>query len=149
MLNRARYDTPCDHEMTLHSPNLTPAINELGGVRDSDSCASPASNQVLLKRRRRRRLDLKSLDGTLRESGRLYRELAEGRISMAECEVRSRALKRHAEILGSVRQAQQLEDLQRKLAELQGGSSVPPLLQHATRVTPEWLRDDPTEERSL
>lgn len=138
MLNPTLIETLNLRAMAPETSNAAPTINELDRVRDSDSCASPASNQVLLKRRRRRRLDLKSLDGTLRESGRLYRELAEGRISMAECEVRSRALKRHAEILGSVKQAQQLEDLQQKLSELQG-AAVRPMIE---RSTPEWARED-------
>ena len=118
-------------------------------MRDSESSSAPASTQLFLKRertsvpgemrKRRRRLDLKTLDGTLRESGRLYRELAEGRISMAECEVRSRALKRHAEILGTVREAQQLEQLQEQIAALQNRPTTPPLLEQRT---PEWMRDE-------
>ncbi len=80
---------------------------------------------------RRRRLDLKTLHGTLRESARVYRELAEGRITLGEADVRSRVLRRHSEILSSVEQREQLEDIRQQLARLQGGE--PALLPGADR----------------
>jgi hypothetical protein len=53
----------------------------------------------LLQRRRRRRLDLHSVAGLLRESAKVYRLLADEEITMAAAEVRSRVLKRHGEML--------------------------------------------------
>lgn len=44
-------------------------------------------------------MDLKTLDGTIRESIRVYRELAEGRIPVLEAEARGRQLARHAMML--------------------------------------------------
>jgi hypothetical protein len=77
-----------------------------------------APNGEWLPRARRRRLDLRSLDGTLRESARIYREAAEGRISLASAEVRSRILRRHGELLAAREQQQQLADIQAQLKAL-------------------------------
>jgi hypothetical protein len=54
----------------------------------------------LLTRRRRRRLDLRTLHGVARESAKIYRALSQGEILPAQAEVRSRVLRRHSEILG-------------------------------------------------
>ena len=60
--------------------------------------------------------DLRTLHGTLRESARVYRQLAQGEISMAEAEVRSRVLRRHGEILSALEQQAQLSAIQEQLA---------------------------------
>lgn len=89
--------------MTRTTSKASASINGLDPGQDSGS--------VYLKRARRRRLDLKTLHGTLRESARVYRELAEKRITLAEAEVRSRVLKRHGEILAAVEERQQRQEL--------------------------------------
>ena len=73
----------------------------------------------LLQRKRRRRLDLRSVNGTLREHARVYRELAEKRIGVLEAETRSRVLRRHSEVLHAVEQAQRMESLAAQLEQLE------------------------------
>jgi hypothetical protein len=83
--------------------------------------------QVFLKgedRKRRRRLDLKTLHGTSRESARVYRELAEGRITLEHAEVRSRVLGRHRDILAALKQSEQLAAIQEQLRALRGDPSA-------------------------
>ena len=62
----------------------------------------------------------------MRESARVYRELAEGRISLAVAEVRSRVLTRHSQILSSVEQREQLAALQAAVDKIQ--STTPALI---------------------
>ena len=71
---------------------------------------------------RKRRLDLSTLRGTLRESGRVYRDFINGTITMEAAEVRSRVLGRHKEILSSMEQQRQLAELLAQLKALQGGA---------------------------
>jgi hypothetical protein len=95
--------------------------NSVKGVECGHELGNDAPHtreSVFIKRRRRRRLDLKTLNGTLRESARVYRELAEGRISMAEAEVRSRVLRRHGEIMSDIEQRELLVSLNDQLAQL-------------------------------
>ncbi len=71
---------------------------------------------------RRRRVDLSTLRGTLRESGRVYRDFVNGVITMEAAEVRSRVLGRHKEILSSMEQQRQLAELLNQLKALHGGA---------------------------
>ena len=106
----------------MNPPNAQAArpINGVNSMEDSPGArASPAEGEYL-RRRRRRKLDLRTLHGTLRESARVYREIAEGRISLAEGEVRSRTLRRHSEILATLEQRDQIAAIQAQLAALQG-----------------------------
>ncbi len=88
--------------------------------------AEPATprQEVLLKRRNKRRVDLRSLPGVLRESARNYKDLIEGTISLETAEVRSRAIARHHEILNTVRQEVYVADLTAELKNLRGGLVV-------------------------
>jgi hypothetical protein len=100
-------------------------VNRINGVhsrQDAKGAVAPTHGQEYLKRARRRRLDLKTLHGTLRESARVYRELAEAKITLLEAETRSRVLRRHSEILTALEQRDQIEALQRQLEALQGRS---------------------------
>ena len=122
--------------MTHKTVIAAPPLNDLGSGQDLESSGTQTREGVLLKRRRRRRLDLRTLPGALRESARVYRELAEGRISMAEAEVRSRVLRRHSEILSSVELGERAAAMDRRLEEIlqlqqrsgRGGSVVDLLL---------------------
>jgi hypothetical protein len=71
------------------------SINEL----EASQVSRATLQGQLLQRRRRRRLDLHSVAGLLRESAKVYRLLADEEITMAAAEVRSRVLKRHGEML--------------------------------------------------
>jgi hypothetical protein len=82
---------------------------------------------------------LKTLHGTLRESARVYRELAEGRIDLVTAETRSRVLSRHSQILTALEQRDQIEQLQRQLEALQTQRSTSPAIEYqqdAEPVTP-------------
>jgi hypothetical protein len=108
-----------------HTKRRTAKPNKgLENRREANGPTTGAIEGEFLKRRRRRRLDLKSSDGALRESGRVYREFVEGRITAGEAEIRSRILRRHAEHLTSVEQRTLLIDLNRKLEELRGASAL-------------------------
>src|ERR1700722_631830 len=91
----------------------TRSLNDLDSRQDS-----PLAGQ-LLERRRRRRIDLKSLDGILRESAAIYKKLDAGKLSFAETEVRGRQLRRHQEILSAVEERRLIAELQEKLHSLQ------------------------------
>lgn len=102
------------------------AANRINGVEigEGEKTASPhAQESVFLKRSKRRRLDLRTLHGTAREHGKVYRALAEGTISPLEAEGRSRVLGRHREILTSLEQMQQLQAIQEQLRALRGDPS--------------------------
>ena len=109
--------------MTQANRNTAQAFKDMEGGTQAQTAQPSTREGELLKRKRRRRLDLKTLHGTLRESARVYREFAEGRITAGEAEVRSRVLRRHGEILGAVEQQRMIEDLQQKLDAIQSGSA--------------------------
>lgn len=111
--------------MTEGKEKTAKRVNSLESGADQESPISHKTESVFLKRSRRRRLDLRTLDGTLRESGRIYRDLAEGRISQVDAEVRSRVLGRHREILNAMTQAAQLKALQEQLAQIQNPPGLP------------------------
>jgi hypothetical protein len=102
-------------------PTAQPAkpINGMKSGQDSPEAAAVPLEGEYVQRQRRRRLDLRTLHGTLRESARVYRELAEGRISLSESEVRSRVLTRHSQILSSLEQREQLAQLQAAIERIQ------------------------------
>ncbi len=99
-------------------------INGLKSNGDSNGAPTSTHGGEYIKRARRRRLDLKTLHGTLRESARVYRELAEGRITMLEAETRSRVLRRHSEILTALEQRDQVAEIQRQLEALRSPNGL-------------------------
>jgi hypothetical protein len=101
--------------------------NRINGMRSGQDAKAPptsAHGGEYIKRAQRRRLDLKTLHGTLRESARVYRELAQGEISMVEAETRSRVLRRHSEILSALEQRDQVAEIQRQLEALKAPGSL-------------------------
>lgn len=104
--------------METQTQETANGVNGLENGSDTLGSQTRAPEAVFLKRRRRRRLDLRTLAGTLRESARVYRDIAEGKITLGEGEVRSRVLGRHKDILSSIEQVQQLKDLNQKLEAL-------------------------------
>jgi hypothetical protein len=80
--------------------------------------------EVLLKRRRRRVVDLKSLPGVLRESARIYRDLVDRTITLETGEVLSRAIARHHEILKTLKQESQILELMQQLREVRGAPLI-------------------------
>jgi hypothetical protein len=96
---------------------------------DANSENKPVEGEVLPKKRgrppkahaaavadrpTRRRMNLKTLDGTIRESIRVYRELANGKVSVLEAEARGRQLARHATMLKEREEREMIVDLQRQ-----------------------------------
>ena len=119
--------------MTRVNMEAGPSINDMESAQTARSAPPAPREGEFMKRKRRRRLDLKTQHGTARESARVYRELAEGRITPATAEVRSRVLRRHGEILSSLEQQAAIEALQTQLARLEAGSGAAqelPLLDH-------------------
>jgi hypothetical protein len=107
--------------MTRKTSTKAKPINGVGSGEDGETIVTRTRQTYFPKgedRKRRRRLDLKTLHGTMRESARVYRELAEGRISLEHAEVRSRVLGRHREILSSLEQTRQLAAIQEQLQAL-------------------------------
>jgi hypothetical protein len=99
----------------------------INGMESGQDSAAPAARRLegqFLERRRRRRLDLKTIDGTLRESARLYRAMAQGELSLAAGDVMSRVLGRHGELLSALEQQELLMELNQKLEALRGGSAL-------------------------
>jgi hypothetical protein len=125
-------------ETAMENSDLAKPIKDVESGKDGKTLRTPEHDQnspvigealprqrkqVFLKgedRKRRRRLDLKTLHGTARESARVYRELAEGRITLEHAEVRSRVLGRHRDILAALKQSEQLEAIQAQLRALRG-----------------------------
>jgi hypothetical protein len=83
--------------------------------------------EVILARRSRRKCDLTTLDGVLRESGRIFKDLADKRIPIEEADALGRAILRHHAILAS---AEQQKVLIEQLAELRAiRSATSPVLE--------------------
>jgi hypothetical protein len=114
------------HKSARTNKRTSKAIKNMEIGNETEAAAPRTLEGEFLKRRRRRRLKLDSLAGTARESARVYRELAEQRISAGEAEVRSRVLRRHHEILGTLAQEQYLQTLHAKLDSIiaQGGGAL-------------------------
>jgi hypothetical protein len=89
-------------------------------AEQSPDAAPKPHQELLLKRRNKRRVDLRSLPGVLRESARNYKDLIEGVISLEVAEVRSRAIARHHEILNAVRQEAYVANLAAEVKALRG-----------------------------
>lgn len=113
------------HETAQDNSSGSSVDRGLAGGRNSRE----AQEGEYVARARRRRLDLRSLAGTAREHGRVYRMLAEGSITELQAETRSRVLRRHSDILTTIEQKQQVADIQAALADLQ--SQHTPQLTHA------------------
>jgi hypothetical protein len=81
--------------MTDIAENLNPVEG------DPDLADDPLSSLEgqLLARRDRRRMDLMSFDGLLREHGRIYRQFKAGRVGLKRFDAASRALRRQGELL--------------------------------------------------
>lgn len=120
-------------------------INELenGPVLEGTVMPRKGSPSPLDQRKKRRRLDLRTVDGTVRESIRVYRELAQGEISLGEAEVRGRQLRRHLDLLVASEQAAQLSRIEESLRQLQGGRIQPALPAPSQPAElPAWARED-------
>ena len=91
--------------------------------QDAENAPTPAHGGEFIQRARRRRLDLKTLHGTAREHSRVYRELAESKISLIEAETKSRVLRRHSEILTALETRDQVDSISRQLEALQHRSA--------------------------
>jgi len=114
--------------MTRAKEKAAKPVKGLESGQESDAPTTRKLEGQFLERRRRRRLDLKTVHGTLRESARLYRAMAQGELSLAAADVMSRVLGRHGELLSALEQQTQLAEIQQQLAALNGEQpSIPRL----------------------
>ncbi len=104
--------------MTQPNGHGTEGVNELERQMVGEPTV-PARSGRFLPRYRRRRVDLMSLDGVLRESRRNYLEWRTGRIDAESYLVAVRGISSHKDILAAVEQAGQIRELQDQLAKLQ------------------------------
>jgi hypothetical protein len=80
--------------------------------------------ELMLRRRNRRKVDFKTLAGVLRESTRNYLDLLNGDVSLEMGEVRGRAIARHREILLGMLQQQGLLELTQELQAMRKGNTT-------------------------
>jgi hypothetical protein len=111
--------------MSTKNQETAKRINEVEIGEEVDLAAPHKPESVFLKRGRRRRLDLRTLAGTARESAKIYRQFAQKEITAGEAEIRSRMLRRHSEILTSLEQQAQLAAIREQLEALRTTQSFP------------------------
>jgi hypothetical protein len=80
--------------------------------------------QEFIPKKRRRRLDLKTLEGTARESALVYRDFVQGTITLEMAEVRRRLLGTHKEIVSEFERQRQMAELIAEVKELRQGSQA-------------------------
>src|SRR5260221_5755610 len=81
---RTHFGQRSEREMSRANQQASMRINGLKSNGDSNGAPTSTHGGEYIKRARRRRLDLKTLHGTLRDSARVYRELPEGRVTIPE-----------------------------------------------------------------
>jgi hypothetical protein len=81
--------------VTLSGENLNPHASDPALADDPPS----SLDGQLLARRERRRMDLHSFDGLLREHAHLYRRFKAGQLGLKRFDAASRALRRQGELL--------------------------------------------------
>lgn len=104
--------------------------NSQAHTRNSSPVGASSGPPVegVLERPWRRKNNINSLDGLMREHGRLIRSMHAGKISLEKGEILSRAYGRHKEIVQALQQIAQLESLHAQLAALRGEPVPLPLL---------------------
>jgi len=120
--------------MTRRTSNRTSGINDVGNVRGEKTIAThtrdPNSSPVgapkgtlvkgVLERRWRRKNNISTLDGLMREHARLIKQMHGNKISLEKGEILSRAYGRHREIVAALEQLEGLKTLQAQLEALRG-----------------------------
>ena len=122
-----------------------PEINELDSAPKTVKRGRPRKGDATSQpdRPRRRRMNLNSVDGTIRESIRTYRDLAEGRVSILEAEARGRQLRRHLDLLSAKDEREQLARIEQALRDLQAARTQPALpAPTKPAALPEWAQED-------
>jgi len=115
-----------------HQRAATPGLEQL--VRRSRAALAAAAQTVseprtpkqelLLRRRNRRKVDFDSMPGLKRESTRLYLNILNGDITMEQAEIQGRAISRHREILTALKQEGQLEELITELRAVRNDRAI-------------------------
>ncbi len=136
-----------DYELILagEGSGALPEINDLDTEPKSAKRGRPRKGDATSRpdRPRRRRMNLNSIDGTIRESIRTYRDLAEGRVSILEAEARGRQLRRHLDLLSAKDEREQLARIEQALRELQAARTQPLALPAPPPADlPEWAKED-------
>jgi hypothetical protein len=124
--------------MTTESSNAPRPVNELdsGTVGETSTSHAPESEflpkgarkprrpatlaEKVAGRRWRRRNDISTLDGLIREHGKVISAIHSGKLPLEKGEILSRAYGRHREMVAALEQRQQLQSIQEQLARLTG-----------------------------
>lgn len=120
MGNRSIGETVLPHTQTSNSP----VVGE-----PSAAPASPPRKALrgVLERRWRRKNDINSLHGLIREHSRVIAAMHSGRIPLEKGEVLSRAYARHREMVSAYEQQSQLAAIQAQLEALRSERALLPI----------------------
>ncbi len=114
-------NTKAGHEINVVQGEQVERRGESGRVASEKRPAKPAKATAVrgvLERRWRRKRDINSLDGLMREHARLIAAMHNNRVDLAKAEVISRAYGRHREMVTALEQREQIAALQRQLEDL-------------------------------
>lgn len=132
--------------MTEQSSNAVNEISDLENGQDRESIAPhkpdqnssvaddvkrPAALRGILERRWRRKNNINSLAGLIREHARVIAAMHSGRIPMDKADTLSRAYGRHREMVTALEQQSQLDAIQQQLAAIRGEPSGQLLIDEA------------------
>jgi hypothetical protein len=120
--------------MTRRTSNRTSRINDVGNVGGGETIATPNHDpnfspvgapkgtlvRGVLERPWRRKNNISTLDGLMREHARLIKQMHGNKISLEKGEILSRAYGRHREIVAALEQLEELKALHAQLAALRG-----------------------------
>jgi|ERR1700733_1926082 len=114
--------------LSAHTQDQNSAV--LGAVK------RPAALRGILERRWRRKNDINSLAGLIREHARVIAAMHNGRIPIDKADILSRAYGRHREMVTALEQQSQLDAIQQQLAALRGEPSGQLLIDEGTAKEP-------------
>jgi hypothetical protein len=108
--------------LTTRKQKGAPTNKDLDSSQDAESAQTREPTQVFLKgetRKRQRRVDLRTLHSTARESARIYRAMVNGEISQEFADTASRVLGRHRDILAAHDQSEYHRSIEERLMAIE------------------------------
>jgi hypothetical protein len=112
---------------TLVSPEQTSDSSVVGAPADVPASRARKAVRGVLERRWRRKNNINTLHGLIREHSRVIAAMHSGRIQLEKGEVLSRAYARHREMVTAYEQQSQLAAIQAQLEALRAGTGVLPI----------------------
>ncbi len=100
---------------------ISAVVGDAAPAAEAPAAARPLEGVV--ERRWRRRRDLNSIDGVVREHARLIAAMHNNRVPLERGEILSRAYARHREMVAARDQIAALERIQTQLEDLRTGSA--------------------------